>query len=504
MDDSQIKNELEKKAVAGVVWSTLQRWGSQSVTLVVFIVLVRLLDPAIFGLVATAKIFTDFSSLFIDQGFADAVVQREIIEDHHLSTAFWTSLAMGIFFMICTMVLAGTVSQYFNEPVLENVLFVLATNFLFAGLSSTQQAILLRKMEFRKLSLRAMISTAIGGIAGISLALAHYGVWSLVAQTLVASIVSTILLWKVSSWRPTFSFSISHFKQLFSFGVNITVKRILGYLDTRFDSFLIARFLGMTALGYYAVASNIMVTLSGLIVGMAGNVSFSAFARLQADQPRLQKAFLSVMKILIFIAIPFFFFVAILAPYLLPAMFGTQWTTSIPILQIMSITGCAVTLLTFHGILLLSVGKASWELVIRIILTIIRVTAFVIAVRYGLIMVALVFMISALMSFLPYIYTARSVLQFKLHSYLRLYTAPISGVISALLIIIGLDLITPHAYVHIPIYGVVILMVYLVVVYLLDPSLVSSIFRYGILLLDPYHKIFQGKSKYLSALLNRR
>ena len=85
---------IRRKSVRGLFWSAAQSWGNQLVTLAVFIVLARLLSPANFGLVAMAKVFLSFVWIFLDQGLSMAIIQRRDLEQSHLSTAFWTNLAV--------------------------------------------------------------------------------------------------------------------------------------------------------------------------------------------------------------------------------------------------------------------------------------------------------------------------------------------------------------------------------------------------------------------------
>ena len=87
---------LRKKAVKGVFWSMVQKWGRAGLTTITFIILSRLLAPEAFGLVALATAFTVFIELFLDQGFGSAIVQREELEPEHLDTAFWLNVLTSI------------------------------------------------------------------------------------------------------------------------------------------------------------------------------------------------------------------------------------------------------------------------------------------------------------------------------------------------------------------------------------------------------------------------
>jgi len=137
---------LREKAAKGVAWSVIQKWGRAGITTVTFIVLSRLLGPEAFGLVALASVFTDFVEIFLDQGFSAAIVQRADVERGHLDTAFWISIVTGILLTAGNIAASGLVAAFFKEPRLAPVLSWLSISFILNALSTTQLAILQRKL----------------------------------------------------------------------------------------------------------------------------------------------------------------------------------------------------------------------------------------------------------------------------------------------------------------------------------------------------------------------
>ncbi|MBD0389094.1 MAG: oligosaccharide flippase family protein [Nostoc sp. C3-bin3] len=113
---------LRQKAVKGVVWSAIQSWGRQAIAFIVFALLARLLAPEVFGLVALAGVFLAFTQVFLDQGFADAIVQREQLDPEHLDTAFWTNLGIGLLLTLLGIAVAGLVADLFNQPQLTPII----------------------------------------------------------------------------------------------------------------------------------------------------------------------------------------------------------------------------------------------------------------------------------------------------------------------------------------------------------------------------------------------
>src|SRR5829696_894578 len=195
---------LQQKAVKGIFWSFVQKWGRAGVTTITFVILSRLLAPEAFGLVALATAFTVFIELFLDQGFGSAIVQREKLDPEHLDTAFWLNVLTSILMTGGLIAVSGLLGALFEEPRLASVLRWLSITLILSGLSSTQISILQRKLAFKEFAIRSMVANAVGGIVGVIMAFSGYGVWSLVGQDVASGVVRAIILWRSSDWRPRF------------------------------------------------------------------------------------------------------------------------------------------------------------------------------------------------------------------------------------------------------------------------------------------------------------
>lgn len=228
---------IKEKAVKGIVWSVIQNWGSQAGSLIVFFLLARLLEPKAFGLVALASIFLAFMQIFLNQGFATVVIQRQELESEHLDTAFWTNLAIGISLTVLGFTTAGLVADLFRQPQLTRILKGFSLLFFNYFPWQCQQALLERNFAFKAIAVRWLAGTFIGGAVGVIMAFCGLGVWSLVSQQLVHEFVGTLVLWRASCWGPSFIFSFKHFQHLFSFKIQLLVFNILKIFNTRFDDF---------------------------------------------------------------------------------------------------------------------------------------------------------------------------------------------------------------------------------------------------------------------------
>lgn len=470
---------LRKKAIKGVFWSLVQKWGMEFLSLLTFVVLSRLLEPKAFGLVSMALIFLDFIQILLDQGFSAAIIQRSELEEKHLDTAFWTSLLTGVLLTLIGTLAARPIAEFFKEPQLTSIVIWLSFSLLISAFSSTQQAILSRKLAFQSLALRSLGATLVGGIVGVGMALWGFGVWSLVISNLVNSLVGTLLLWSVSDWHPGFSFSKKHFQELFSYGVHVIGSKILTFFNRRTDDLLIGSFLGATMLGYYTIAYRLLLVMIKLLTSVTNSVAFPAFSRLQLEPERMRRAFYQVTQLTSFISFPTFFGLLVLAPELLPTLFGSKWLPSVPVMQILALIGILQSIQTFNGSVLKAAGKPDWYLKIMLLTSICNVIGFLCVVRWGIIAVATSFVVIGYLLAPIYLLTVNKILKLDLKTYFCQYLPPLIASLGMAAIILGLKFMLREQllYIQLPIYIISGALAYLVIIRLASYSLYQEVLQ---------------------------
>ncbi|MBF2047374.1 MAG: lipopolysaccharide biosynthesis protein [Elainella sp. C42_A2020_010] len=421
---------IREKAIQGVLWSALQNWGSQVGSLLVFFLLARLLTPEAFGLVAMANIFLAFMQIFLQQGFAQSLIQRQDLEPEHIDTAFWTNLAIGACLTAFGLTAAGWVAAQFQQPQLTPILQVLSLLFLITACGNVQQALLERAFNFRATATRALAATLVGGAAGIGLALAGFGVWSLVGQQVIQELTGVLVLWHASDWRPRFRVSLPHFWQLFRFGMPILGFNFLNFLNSRADDLLIGYFLGAVPLGYYSIAYRILGVMQQLLVQTSQQIALPTFSRLQSDLEQFRQAFYTATQLTSLIAFPVFLGVLVLAPELVVMLFGEQWTPSIPVLQVLSLAGIFQSISFFKSSVFMAMGKPSWSLWLSLLTVVLNLIGFSIAVRWGIVAVAAAFVIRGYVVFPIGQWAVSRLIHIPVLVYVKQFTVPLLSAIT--------------------------------------------------------------------------
>lgn len=379
---------LDTAAVRGAFWLASDQLGSRVIDLAFSIILARLLLPEAFGLLAMAAASTAFFRLFANLGLAAAIVQRKEVDDEYLSTAFWANLGSGVVLFALIAASGTLLGTLFREPRVAMIVLLLSFRFVITSGSATQVAMISRRMDYRTLSLRSIGATIVGGATGIALAFSGAGVWSLVGQELSRTIASTVLLYRATGWRPRAVFSWPKFRDLWSFGGPVLVSRFLGYLIRNMDNVLIGRYLGATALGFYAFGFAIFAAPLNDFTATVHRVMFSALSRLQGDEDRFKRAFLLATRYVTMMAMPIMMGLAFVGALAVGVVFGAKWGPSGTVVNILALAGFVGMLTALGPSGLQAGGRPDLHLRATILAVVAYLPAFVVGLRWGILGVA--------------------------------------------------------------------------------------------------------------------
>jgi O-antigen/teichoic acid export membrane protein len=368
--------------------------SAQAISAAASIVLAHLLTPHDFGLAGMALVFAGIGTVFGGVALSAALIQRPVLDEADRSTAFWTSVAAGSFFMLLGIGISPFVADFFGRPAVAPLFAATSVLFLLSSLSATQTALLTRDMNFRSLEIRGIASGLAAAGAAVALGLAGAGAWAMVGQALVQAGTSVALLWTLSPWRPTLTYSTASLRTLGSYSSKTLVSQVLGYLVNNVDNLLVGRFLGSVPLGLYTVAYNTMFLPLSRVSMPIQQVLFSAFSRLQSEPKRLAAAWARGNQVITAVNVPAFLGMVVVAPDFVPVVLGDRWRPAVPVLQFLSLAGVGSTLQTLNWSTVQAIGKPGVMLRFRLFSTPVTLLAFAIGLHWGVVGVAASFAIS--------------------------------------------------------------------------------------------------------------
>ena len=332
--------------------------------LVVGIILARLLPPAEFGVMALATVLIGFVRPIADLGLGNALVQRPRIDHRHIRVSFTAAVMCGAALTAIVAAAAPLAGMLARQALVAAVGRLLAVLFLIRGCGVVAEALLRRRLDFRRLFFIEAGSYAVGyGIVAIVLALSGYGVWSLAWGAIVQAATATLAqgLAVRHDVRPLFA--RTELVELLRFGAGASAASWVNYLALNGDNFVVGRVLGTAALGLYGRAYALMDLPHAYISGVVAGVLFPAFAQVQNDAVRLQRGYLLMTRATAIVAGPALAILAVTAPHLVASVYGPRWSGVVLPLQILCVAGYFRALYHLGGVIVQSVGQVYGELV---------------------------------------------------------------------------------------------------------------------------------------------
>lgn len=419
MTQESVTSDLRSKVVRGVGWKAASTVSVQVTRMIVAIILARLLTPREFGIAAALLVFSGMAMILTDLALGAALVQRAKITELDRSTIFWTSVTLGVVLMGACAASAGLIASFYGEATMTPMVVVFSATFLLSGLSATQGALMTRDLAFRALEVRMIVATLAGAVVGVTIAVLGYGAWAIIWQALTTTAISTVLLWVYSSWRPHFMFSFTNLRDLGASGLRMFGSQFAFFLNKNTDNVLIARFLGATSLGAYAIAYNLILFPVTRIAGPIRSVLFPAMSRVQDQRERLIKGWLTGNRLIAAIAVPAMLGMVVVAPDFVPVVLGDQWDSATPVLQILAVVGLVQALQIICGSALNAIGEFSAVLRFTVASYIVNVGAFAAGLHWGIVGVATAYAIATVALFPVFIWLTASRLGSTVGTYAR-------------------------------------------------------------------------------------
>ncbi len=386
--------QVLQKTARGLFWNFIAYGLSKGVVLVTTSILARLLSKDDFGLVALALVAINYLSVIKDLGLGTALIQRRDNVDKAANTVFTLNLIFGIFLSTLLIPLAPVVATYFKNPMVTPVLRWLGLSFFIGSIGSVHIVWLMRELDYQRKLIPDMGSALIKGIVSIGLALAGYGVWSLVFGQLVGILSSVILFWVIVPWRPRFALDLKITRSLLAFGTSIISSDILDVTINNLSYIIIGRLYGAIQLGIYTLAYRLPEMLLIGNLWIMANVTFPAFANIQESSDSMRRGFLGAVRLVELIAVPICLGLIIAAEPIVLVVFGDQWLDAIPVLRILALYALVASVGYHVGDVYKAIGRADILLKMTILTLVLMAPALWVGSRYGLLGVAWAYVVA--------------------------------------------------------------------------------------------------------------
>ena len=280
-------------------------------------------------------IFIAISQTFINCGFTAALIRKIDRTQVDCSTVFYFNIGSAVFFYILLFFASPLIADFFNTPILKDVVRVIALNLVIDSLSAVHRTQLTIRIDFKSQAIISSLTCIASGLLALYLAYSGYGVWALVFQQVIAAILSTLGTWWASHWHPSLFFSWLSFKELFAFGSKLLTANLLHTLYMNVTTLVIGKFYSATQLGYYSRGNSFASLPSSNIMGILQRVTFPILSKIQNEEKRMLDIYRKYIRVS---SLPIFFFMCMLVGISKPLviiLITEKWIDCVIYLQIL-------------------------------------------------------------------------------------------------------------------------------------------------------------------------
>lgn len=335
---SKGKDDLTRRTARGVLW-LFGKTGVVTVSKLIFLmVLARLLVPEEFGLVAMAAVISTLVTNIARLGVSPAIVQHPDLTLGHRIAGVHLGLVLGALAGLAVYFSAGPVARFVDMEGLAPLLQMIALIPLIASVGQVSEGMLQRELRFKELALISGSAQILSqGAIAIPLAVAGFGAEALIWGLIAFAAIKTLA--EVMRSRPPLALSTSSqcYTDIMRFGTGVSMASVSQTVAYNVDNFVIGKFLGAEALGFYSRAFQVL-TMPTKLFGMAlSKVLFPAMAAVQHDKERLSRAFLHSIGVTAMVSLPATAFLIAAAPELVWLILGDQWGAVVVPFQLLAL-----------------------------------------------------------------------------------------------------------------------------------------------------------------------
>ena len=349
---------LKERTAGGMLWGGLSNGLMQLIAAIFGIVLLRHITPEDQGKVAMLNIFAAIASALQESGFIAALCNRKEPTREEYNAVFWFNLMVSASLYIILWFCAPLIADFYGKPELIPLARVLFLGFLFSGFGTVQRAYLFGHLMVRQTSICSLTAMILSGIIGVTMAINDFAYWAIVTQAVSFVLITQLMAWYFSPWRPTLSFNLAPAWKMFGFSSKLMLTNIVNICNLHAFSVLLGKYLGDYTAGIYTTARGWDDKASSTINGMVTSTSQPTLAQVTDDIGRYRQVFRKMLRFICFVSFPAMLGLGLVAQEFILLTVGEQWRESGLILSLLCIHGAFVPITTLYSNLTISRGKS--------------------------------------------------------------------------------------------------------------------------------------------------
>ena len=333
------RGELRDKVARGVAWNMAEKIGTALMQMAVSLIILRLLTRADLGLMAILTAVSAVALVIVDSGFSQTLIRKPKPERNELTTVFLFNIGVSLVLYALFVAVAPAAARYYDMPELVQLAPVFFLLLPVNALCAVQNAIFTRQFRFALLSKVTFVSWLVSGLTAIGLALAGYGVWSIVAQRVLQMAVRAVLLWWVSDWRPRGAWDGAALRRMAPYSFSLMATDLFSAFYNKVPQFFLGRLYPADVLGAFDQAVKLKDQPVVSAVQSVQNVTFPALSKIGGDACRFAESYRQIVMIVAYVLFPVMMGLSAIAPDLFAVLLGAEWMQTVPYFEVICLAG---------------------------------------------------------------------------------------------------------------------------------------------------------------------
>lgn len=354
---------LKKRAISGVKWTTISTIVVVAVSMLKLSVLARFLDKSDFGLMALVNVVLAFMGLFMDMGLTSAILHKQNISKNEYSSLFWLNFGFSFFLYVIIILLSPTISSFYDEIELENILYMMGLSLVFSALGRQFKTIEQKNFNFKLISMIDIVTHILSLILAIYLVLNKFGVYSLVYSALFQFFVSNLvfLILGVHKNGLKLYFRFEETKPFLKIGIYQVGGQSISYFSKNFDILIIGKLLGSEVLGAYNLAKQLVGKPIGLLNPILTKVATPSFSIIQNNKLLLKEKYLDFINLGSSLSFFFYGFIILFASIIVDVLYGEEFNNIVNLVRILAVYYYLRSVFNYSGSLLTALGRTDLD-----------------------------------------------------------------------------------------------------------------------------------------------
>lgn len=392
---------LAERVAKGAAWNTAASIARIGSSVLILPVLARYLEPRDFGLVQMGTPIVIFLMAISELGVSPAIIRADNPDRKMWSSVLWTHVASAIVAAGLLILAAPALGDYYRDQEVVPILYGLAGIIVLQSFITVPYAWLQRELHFEYLAIVDVVTNLFSMVVAIAAAYYGAGAWSLVYQQLALYISKGIMQWAAARPPVAFVYSFNAIRGILRFSLNLVGAQVVNFFSRMAEPLLIGRFLDAAAVGYYSIATRLVVFPVQIFAWSLAGTLLPALSKVKNEPHRLRTACVRILCIVTLMTFPVCAGLAALAEPLIIFALGHKMAPAAPVLVLLAPVSAIQCITSTYGTILMAVGRTDVLFRLSAITGVITVGAMAIGVQFGLQGVAIGTLIANAIIFLP-------------------------------------------------------------------------------------------------------